>query len=336
MDIAPPYLVFVGDNDDRLLAKTGLGIVQWRSELCLGQYRFDETGVDLGLPDMTIEKAVREGVRSLIVGVANVGGFYPESWRDALVEAAHAGLDVVAGMHSRLGDIPGLTDTAVKSGARLIDVRVPPARVPVGTGKKRTGNRLLTVGTDCATGKKYTVLALEQEMLGRGLKATYRATGQTGIMIAGSGIPIDAVVADFLSGAAEMLSPDNDADHWDLIEGQGAIHHPGYAGVTLGLLHGSQPDAFVVCHEVGRTGIDLWDGFPTPSITECIETTLRLGRLTNAEIHCVGISLITSKLAAGDREEHLREVSQNVGMPCVDPLIDGVGPIVDYLMEGRS
>ena len=333
VEIRPPYLVFVGDTDDPLLAKTGFGIVDWRREQCIGQHRFSDMAVDLGLPDRTIEWAASEGARSMIVGVANIGGFYPESWRQALVEAASAGLDVVAGMHSRLESIPGLAAAAECSGARLVDVRVPPNGIPVGTGKKRSGKRLLTVGTDCAAGKKYTVLALEREMHARGMKATYRATGQTGIMIAGSGLPIDAVVADFVSGAAEILSPDNERDHWDLIEGQGALHHPGYAGVSLGLLHGSQPDAFIVCHEAGRMGIDLWDGFSTPSLADCIETTQRLGRLTNPAIRCVGISLITSKLTPERREEHLLQASRETGLPCVDPLIDGVGPIVDLLQE---
>ena len=333
VEIAPPYLIFVGDTGDKLLAKAGFGIVHWRRELCLGQNRFDESAVDLGLPDRTLDEAVREGARSLLVGVANVGGFYPENWRGALLDAAGAGLDVVSGMHTRLTEVPGLAAVAERAGARLVDVRVPPRDIPVGTGRRRSGKRLLTVGTDCAAGKKYTALALEREMVARGMKATFRATGQTGIMIAGSGIPIDAVVADFVSGAAEVLSPDNDADHWDLIEGQGAIHHPAYAGVSLGLLHGSQPDAVVVCSESGRTEIDFWEGFSSPSIAECLETVLHLGRLTNPEIRCVGVSLNTSNVAPGQREEHLREVSLVAGVPCVDPLVDGVGPIVDLLQE---
>src|SRR5262249_26969628 len=138
------------------------------------------------------------------------------------------------------------------SGARLVDVRVPPTNLPVGSGRKRTGMRLLTVGTDCAVGKKYSALAITRELQRRGLKGTFWATGATGIMIAGGGLPVDAAVCDFTAGAAEVLSPDNDADHWDVIEGQGSLFHPGYAGVTLGLLHGSQPDAIVVCHEAGR------------------------------------------------------------------------------------
>ena len=332
--IASPSLIFVGDTDDPLLAKTGFGIVDWRREQCLGQYRFGDAAVDLGLPDMTIGQAAKQGAKSMIIGVANVGGFFPEVWRHAMMEAVRSGLDLVSGMHTRLQTIPGLAKAAVDSGARLVDIRVPPPGLPVGMGRKRRGMRLLTIGTDCASGKKYTALALDREMRARGMKVTFRATGQTGIMIAGSGIPIDAVVADFVAGAAETLSPDNDGDHWDVIEGQGALHHPAYAGVSLGLLHGSQPDAIVICHEAGRTRIDCWDGFPLPGVMECIETALNHGKLTNPWIRCIGVSLNTSKLPPDRREPCLHKVSLDTGLPCVDPLIEGVGPIVDLLQKG--
>lgn len=331
IELAPPYLIFLGDIEDEIYAKTGYGLMQWRRELCLGQFRLPGCLIDLGLPELTPAEATERGAKSLVVGAANVGGFFPDSWLTALVDAASAGLDIVAGMHTRLADLHGLAEAAEAAGARLIDVRLPPSGLPVGTGRKRTGRRLLTVGTDCAVGKKYSVLALEREMLNRGMKVTYRATGQTGIMIAGSGIAIDAVVADFVSGAAEALSPDNEEDHWDLIEGQGAIFHPGYAGVTLGLLHGSQPDAIVLCHEAHRTTIDLWHGYQVPTITDCIETYLQLGRLTNADIRCVGVSVNTSKINTERREEYLCELAARLGLPCVDPLIDGVGSIVDVL-----
>jgi uncharacterized NAD-dependent epimerase/dehydratase family protein len=333
VDIAPPYLMFVGDTEDELFAKTGFGIVQWRPELCMGQCRSMRTAVDLGLRDMTPAEAVSEGAKSMIVGVANVGGSFPDTWMGSLHEAVGAGLDIVAGMHTRLADLPGLAAAARAAGVRLVDVRVPPRNLPVGTGTKRSGRRLLTVGTDCATGKKYTALAIEREMKNRDMKATFRATGQTGIMIAGAGIPIDAVVSDFVSGAAEVLSPANDADHWDVIEGQGAIFHPGYAGVTLGLIHGSQPDAIVLCHDATRTTIDLWDGYPIQDLQTSIHTYLHLGSLTNPKIRCVGVSIDTSKLAAETREQYLDDLSSRLGTPCVDPLVDGVGSIVDELGE---
>jgi len=328
VQLKAPYLILIGEEDDATYAKTGFGIVQWRPHLVAGQLRFPGCTVDLGVPDMTVEEAVESGVGSLIVGVAPIGGTVPDSWWEVIRDAARAGLDVVCGLHLKLVDYPEVVAAAAESGARLIDVRVPPANLPVGTGIKRTGRRVLMVGTDCSIGKKYSALALDQAMREAGMNSTFRATGQTGIMLAGEGIPIDAVVADFISGAAELISPDNDPDHWDVIEGQGSLFHPGYSGVSLGLLHGSQPDAFVVCHDATRTTVSGWDHYPLPSIAECIEQHLMLGRRTNPDIRCVGISLNTSALAAGEREQFLADLSAGTGLPCVDPLINGCAAIV--------
>ena len=232
----------------------------------------------------------------MVIGVANAGGYIPPTWFGALLEALEAGLDLISGMHVRLATLPGLQSAADKYNRRLIDVRTPPAGIPVASGLKRSGRRLLTVGTDCALGKKYTALAIARGLQARGIDATFRATGQTGIMIAGEGMPIDSVVADFIAGAAEMLSPNAPPDHIDVIEGQGSLFHPSYAGVALGLLHGSQPDRFVVCHEPGRTHVLGHAAFPLPSIEQVIEQTIALGRLTNPGIRCAGVSLNTAKL----------------------------------------
>lgn len=331
IDLRSPYLILVGDIADPMYAKTGFGIVHWRSADVAGQYRFPGCPVDLGVPDMNVQQAAEAGVRSLIIGVAPVGGSIPDSWWDAIEEAVRAGLDIVCGLHFRLADRPGIAEAARLSGSRLVEVRIPPPGLPVGNGRKRRGRRVLTVGTDCAVGKKYSALALEQAMRLAGMKATFRATGQTGIMIAGSGIPIDSVVADFISGAAEIVSPDNDDNHWDVIEGQGSLFHPGYAGVSLGLLHGSQPDAIVVCHEAGRQTIGGWPDYPTPTVADCIERNLLEGRTTNPEIRCVGVSVNTSSLASGARRRYLDRMREETGLPCVDPLLDGCADIVDYL-----
>jgi uncharacterized NAD-dependent epimerase/dehydratase family protein len=287
----------------------------------------------MGVPDMTVEEAVEAGAGSLVVGVAPVGGSIPGSWWQVIENAARAGLDIVCGLHVKLADNQAVVAAATKSGARLIDVRVPPQNLPVGTGTKRSGKRVLMVGADCAIGKKYSALALHQAMREAGMKSTFRATGQTGIMIAGEGIPIDAVVADFISGAAEMISPDNDPDHWDVIEGQGSLFHPGYSGVSLGLLHGSQPDAFVVCHEATRKTVSGWDHYALPSIPDCIDQHLIMGRRTNPAIRCVGISVNTSMLPAGEREQYLVDLMEETGLPCVDPLIDGCGAIVEHIKQ---
>jgi len=332
IEFGTPFAVFFGDITDDSWGKTGLGLVQWRPTHCAGQLRLPGCGVDARVPDLTVAAARAAGVRSLIVGSAAVGGGLPAHWVPSLCEAAAAGIDVVAGLHVRLASLPGLKEAAARGGARLIDVRVPPAGLPVGTGKKRSGLRLLTVGTDCACGKKYTALALDRELRARGRKSDFRATGQTGIMIAGRGLPLDAVVSDFLTGAAELLSPPNDADHWDMIEGQGSLFHPGYLQVTVGLLVGSQPDAFVVCHDPESSEISGWPGFPLPSLTQLIERTVVLGSLTNPAIRCVGVSLNTSKLDGAARAGRLAQFAGETGLPCVDPLAGGVGPIVDKLI----
>lgn len=326
-----PYLIFTGDESRRSYAKTGQGIVDWRRELCTGQLRFDGNPLDLGLPDMTPATAAEAGVGSLIVGTALVGGGVPPAWVDTLCDAARLGLDIVAGLHSRLDAIPALVSAAEAGGARLVDIRTPPANIPVGSGSKRSGRRLLTVGTDCALGKKYTALQLEKDMRAAGMSVDFRASGQTGIMIAGKGIPIDCVVADFIAGAAELLSPENEPEHWDVIEGQGAIFHPGYAAVSHGLLLGSQPDAFVVCHAAHRSTIEGWPHVPLRSIGEVIEETERLGRLTNPAIRCVGISVNTTAVPAGDRAAYLVALADCYGLPCVDPLRDGTAAIIANL-----
>lgn len=331
VELKPPYLIFLGDTVEQLSAKTGCGLVEWRRHLCMGQLSLAGGAVDLGLPPMTLQQAVDAGVGSLIIGTAAIGGGVPDGWLDTLVQAASLGLDVVGGVHTRLNDIPPLRAAADTSGARLVDVRVPPSNLPVGTGRKRTGRRLLTVGTDCGVGKKYTALALEKDMRQAGLKADFRASGQTGIMIAGQGIAIDAVVSDFVSGAAELLSPDNDDDHWDVIEGQGGIFHPGYGAVSVGLLAGSQPDAFVVCHDAGRHHIWGWDGFALPSIEAVIEVTTTIGRQTNPTIRCVGVSINTSSLPPERRAGYLADLSARIGLPCADPLKDGTEGIVTRL-----
>lgn len=333
ISLRAPYLIFLGTETNATYAKTGAGIVQWQREKCLGQFHLPGGTVDLGIPELTIAAAAEAGAKSLVIGTAVIGGAIPESWLETLISAMEHGLDIVAGVHTRLNDIPELSRAAGQFGAQLIDVRVPPKDLPVGTGKKRSGKRVLTVGTDCALGKKYTALAIAKELNDRGVAADFRASGQTGIMISGAGIPIDAVVSDFVSGAAEVLSPDNDPDHWDVIEGQGALHHPGYGAVSMGLLLGSQPDAFVVCTEAGRTVVSGWPDFPLPSIQEVIDRTVEIGRRTNPNIKPVGISVNTSSLSEAEALSYLAEVEAETGLPATDPIRFGVGKLVDALQR---
>jgi uncharacterized NAD-dependent epimerase/dehydratase family protein len=216
-----------------------------------------------------------------------------------------------------------LASTAQRHGRRLIDVRSPPAGIKIATGRRRSGKRLLTVGTDCALGKKYTALMIARGFSARGVAADFRATGQTGIMIAGGGMPMDAVVSDFAAGAAEMLSPDAEPDHWDVIEGQGSLFHPAYAGVSLALLHGSQPDIIIVCHEPGRTEMLGMPGTRMPSIEETIQLNLVMGRRTNPAMVCAGISLNTASLSAGEAERLIAAEAERLGLPVADPIRGG-------------
>jgi uncharacterized NAD-dependent epimerase/dehydratase family protein len=275
------------------------------------------------LAELKPADAYAAGARSMVIGVAPSGGIIAPSWVPALVEALEVGLDLVSGMHVRLGDVPELAAAAAKHGRRLIDVRVPPAGLPVGTGRKRTGKRLLTVGTDCALGKKYTALSLASALAERGVAVDFRATGQTGIMIAGGGIPMDAVVSDFEAGAAEVLSPDAAPEHWDVIEGQGSLFHPAYAAVSLGLLHGSQPDVIVVCHQPGRMEIIGAPGYAIPSLEETIELNLLLGRRTNPAIRCGGLAFNTSSMDAAEAEALMEAESRRLGLPVADPIRGG-------------
>jgi uncharacterized NAD-dependent epimerase/dehydratase family protein len=325
-----PYLLFLGDTTEPGYAKTAFGLRDWAGHRCVGEWSCGAT-VSTGLPRLSPAEAVAGGARGLVIGVANAGGFIPESWVAALVEALEAGLDLVSGMHMRLADIPLLASTAARLGRRLIDIRTPPPGIPLASGRKRSGQRLLTVGTDCALGKKYTALALARAFVARGFDADFRATGQTGILIAGGGMPMDAVIADFEAGAAEMLSPAAHAAHWDVIEGQGSLFHPAYAGVSLGLLHGSQPDVFVVCHQPGRSHVLGHPEFAMPTIEEVIDMTIRLGRRTNPAIRCAGVSLNTQALDAVAATALCVAESERLGLPVADPMRGG--PTFDRLVD---
>ena len=318
-----PYLLYLGDTTEPGYAKTALGLRDWAGERCVGEFASSGATVSTGLRRMTPAVAYAAGARALVIGVANAGGFIPERWIPDLQLALEAGLDLISGMHAWLDGIPVLRATAARLGRRLIDVRRPPPGIPLASGKRRSGKRLLTVGTDCALGKKYTALALTRAFVARGLAADFRASGQTGILISGGGIPMDAVVADFAAGAAELLSPAAPDDHWDVIEGQGSLSHPAYAGVSLALLHGSQPDVIVVCHEPGRTQVLGHPGYALPSIEETIDLALRLGRRTNPAIRCGGVSLNTGRLAADEAQRLLASESQRLGCAVADPIRGG-------------
>jgi uncharacterized NAD-dependent epimerase/dehydratase family protein len=286
---------------------------------------------DLQLPELTIAEASKLGAKTLLIGVANRGGRLSELWMPYLREALETGMDIANGLHDRLADVHELVELAAYKGRKLFDVRHTSVTFDVANGKKRTGKRLLTVGTDCSVGKMYASLAIEQEMARRGIMASFRATGQTGILIAGGGVSVDAVIADFISGAVEALSPDQEPDHWDIIEGQGSLFHPSFAGVSLGLIHGAQPDVLVLCHEPTREHMRGLPEYPLPSIENCIAANETAARLTNPSATCIGISLNTSALDEAEAMDLLGETEARIGLPCVDAVRTGVARLVDCI-----
>lgn len=333
LDIAEKYLIFLGGAESADMTKTGRGIAYWARERCVGQYRIGDDAGDVGLKELSFAAARAAGARTLIVGVTGIGGKLHESWIPHLQAALEAGLDIAAGLHGKLNAHAVLSQVAKAQGRRLVDVRVPPPGLEVGTGRKRTGQRVLMVGTDCALGKKYSALALHEGLIAAGAKATFRATGQTGIFIAGEGMPMDSTVADFTTGAAEHLSPDNDDDHWDVIEGQGSLFHPGFAPVSLGLLLGSQPDALVICHQAGRTHVNGYPDVELPSLSECADLNVRMARMTNRSVRVAGISLNTRTLSEEEARIALSDAEAELGVPAVDPIRFGAQRLVTRLMD---
>lgn len=331
LDIPTPYLLFLADVTDPTDVKSAFGVRDWAPERVVGELALPAATVTLGLPAMTPGEAAAAGAKAILIGAVNMGGFIPAAWVPPLLAGLEAGLDIVSGMHRKLATVPVLAEAAERLGRKLIDVRVPPAGIAVGSGAKRTGKRLLTVGTDCALGKKYTAIALARALVSKGVDASFRATGQTGIMISGGGIPMDSVVVDFASGAAEILSPDAAPNHWDVIEGQGSLLHPAFAGVTLALLHGSQPDVMVLCHDPRRTAIRGLPGISIPPLNDVMALYLPLARLTNPNTRFAGISLNTHGLSESDAEAALKAAEAETGLPAADPVRGGAA--FDQLME---
>ena len=329
--IETPYLLFLGDAPDRLAAKVAQGIKDWRPEFALGQLRLEGCNADMGLPDMTLAEARAAGIKTEVIGVANRGGVIAQSWKRVLVQALEEGFDLASGLHNLLRDEPDLAAVAKATGRKLHDVRVPSVTYPIADGVRRRGKRMLAVGTDCSVGKMYTAPCMERDMRERGMKASFRATGQTGILITGGGVPLDAVIADFMAGSIEWLTPDNDPDHWDLIEGQGSLFHVSYSGVTLALIHGGQPDALVICHEPTRSHMRGLPGYALPSLEAVRDTALALARVANPDCVAVGVAINTQHMNEAEARRYLAEVEGRMGLPGTDPFRFGAGVLVDAL-----
>ncbi len=236
------------------------------------------------------------------------------------------------GLHTLLRDENELQSAAKVNGCTLHDVRVPTIAYPIANGKKRSGKRALAIGTDCSCGKMYTAMSMDADMQVRGMKSTFRATGQTGILITGKGVPLDAVIADFMAGAVEYLTPDNDADHWDHIEGQGSLFHVSYSGVTMALIHGGQPDALILCHEPTRTHMRGLPDYPLPTLERLRDTALPLAQVANPAAKVTGVSVNTKALDEAAAKECLQAIEDRMNLPATDPFRFGASRLVDALV----
>jgi len=336
-ELKKPYLLYLGDVQNPLDAKTAMGLKDWCPEAVLGEYARPGASVSLGLPTIAPDQAHSRGIGSLVIGIAPTGGQLPSAWVADLCAAVRSGVDIVSGLHTRLESIPELYHASQQDQAgRLINIREPTREYPCATGRKRSGKRLLTVGTDCALGKKYTALALTRALAKQKIAATFRATGQTGIMIAGSGIAMDALKGDFIAGAAECLSPDNTPEHWDVIEGQGSLYHPAYAAVTLGLLHGSQPDALILCHDPRRSHIDEYPDYPIPDLQQAIDCYVSQARLTNPWVRCVGLAINSTGMSEQTLQKYIRVHEASLNLPVVDPLKTDLTELLNSLLSAHE
>ena len=331
MTIQQPYVLFLGDAPDPLAAKVAQGIKDWRPGISVGQITLPGCKADMGLKNIAVKEAVSLGAKTLVIGVANRGGLISSKWMEVLKEAIVSGLDIASGLHNLLRDEKELVDLSKSNNTQLIDVRVPTINYPIANGKKRKGMRCLAVGTDCSIGKMYTAIALEKEMSNMGLKASFRATGQTGILITGNGVPLDAVIADFMAGSIEYLTPDNDDDHWDIIEGQGSLFHPSYSGVTMALIHGGQPDALILCHEPTREHMRGLPEYSLPSLKELENMALKMAKVVNNNARVVGVSINTSSMKKDEAMEYLSKVEKEMKLPTVDPVLTGTKRLAEEL-----
>jgi uncharacterized NAD-dependent epimerase/dehydratase family protein len=321
--------------------KTLRGVMRYRRESVVAILDTRRAGEsDDGVPIVaTVEEGLQQGPDTALVGVVTQGGHFPGDWQEVLKECVRSGLDLENGLHVRLHDIPGLPELATEHAVELRDLREPPPDLSTATGANLEvdGTIVLTVGSDCAIGKMTATCELDLEARKRGLRSVFVPTGQTGIAIAGWGIAVDAVVSDFLAGAAERLVVEG-GQMGDLlwVEGQGAILHPIYSGVTLGLMHGSAPHLYVLCHEVGRTVVE---GDPTASpivpLKELVDLHERMSlKLRPAKVACLALN--TSPVSEEEARQAIAEAEEETGLPADDPVRFGAGKLLDAVLKLAS
>ena len=333
------YLVLAeGYSADPHYGKTARGVMRYGADPVVAVVDSERPGESLdGVPVVaTVEDALAYEPTTALVGVATAGGRLPEKWRDILKSAVAAGLDLESGMHQFLGDDPELAELARKHDAEIRDLRRAPAdlSVPTGENLKHGATAILTVGSDCAIGKMSVSLELDRGARERGLNSVFVPTGQTGIAIAGWGIAVDAVVADFIAGAAERLVVEGHRRGGELlfVEGQGSLAHPAYSGVTLGLIHGSAPHVFVLCHKAGAVEVEGYPGYPLSSLSELVELHERIALpLRPARVACLALN--TAELDEAGARAAIEQAAEETGLPADDPVRFGAGPLLEALLE---
>ena len=349
--MTPPRFLIVADGDfSAMTSKTANSVIRYLPERTVGvldrrqagQTVQDVLGFGGAIPVVgSMREGLALGPSAILIGIAPKGGRMPAEWRGWLAEALDHGCDLWSGLHTFLADDPLLAERARASGRRIFDLRRPPADLPIASGLAKAVEPLvvLAVGTDCNVGKMTAQLQLTRRLNDRGVRTRFVATGQTGIMIEGWGIAVDAVVADFIAGAAErlVLEGSKDADVV-LVEGQGSINHPGYSGVTLGLLHGSCPDALILCHQCSREYIgdyreEAW--LRIPPLAEYI----RLYETIGSAVHptrVIAISLNTYDLSDAEARRACDAATRETGLPATDPVRFDPAPLVDAVIGARD
>jgi len=329
--------------------KTATGVIRYGKDPVVAVIDSTKAGMDVsqalnasfgqGIPVVRdIHEALAYQPDTLLIGIAPQGGNLPREWRWQLLAAIEAGLDIVSGLHMFLGEDEELRSAAEKRGVTIWDVRRPPdKRLVASYLPHRPGSHtVLMVGSDCATGKMTVALELDREAQKRGLRSAFAATGQTGIMISGKGLPADRIISDFVAGMVEEMVLDFTADHdWVFVEGQGALNHPGYSPVTLGLIHGSMPDAMIFCHKVGSTTIEGYDNCPLPPLSRMIQFNEDTVSWVRPERPCkvVGLALTTHHLNEQEARDAVKQAEDETGLPATDVFRFGVGVLMDALSK---
>lgn len=334
-------LILTEGRTDPYSAKAAVGLIRYRGEdvvglldsTCAGHDPGALLGVGRGLPIVSsVAEAERFEPETFVIGIAPRGGAFPPEWRRHVLDALAAGLDVVSGLHDFLGEDPELAAAADRHGCAIHDVRRPPEGMPIGTNRAAglPTPRVLTVGTDCNIGKKHTSLELTAELVRRGRDADFVATGQTGIMISGRGVPVDHVLSDFVAGCIEQELVEREPHEVFIVEGQGALTHPGFSAVTLGLLHGTAPDALILCHNPART--HHRGGGTIPPLTALIPLFEELCRYLHPA-RIIGISLNCGELDEAESRAAAEAVANETGLPVTDPVKFGADVLADAVEE---